>query len=292
MISVIVCSYREHLFDSLSKSIEETIGVPFEILRAVNFGEKGICEVYNNSSEQAKFDILCFVHEDICFENKKWGLNVINHFNNDCGLGLVGIAGCAYKTYIPSGWTFPHMSKFVYMNLKQGNANSITLTQNDYFELKTPSLINYVCTIDGCFMATKKEIWKKIRFDEVLFKSFHCYDIDFSLAVGQYYKVAVVNDINLFHLSDGKFGIEWLTETLNLHKKWKIFLPKSVQAISRKEKCSQELGAFSYLLIKIMDLKYNKFELYKILVDFKTFNLLGFKSWFILILRTTNQFLK
>jgi hypothetical protein len=95
---------------------------------------------------------------------------------------------------------------------------------------------------------------RKFFFDEEL-PGFHLYDIDFSLRVGQRYKVAVSYDIIIEHFSEGAFSNEWLISNIKYHNKgnkiplfdtktddywqfrrfWYLFLAKS-QSISIKTK--------------------------------------------------------
>jgi hypothetical protein len=75
------------------------------------------------------------------------------------------------------------------------------------------------------FLATKKIIFNDIKFDESIFKGFHCYDIDFSLQILKKYKVVVNYNILIEHLSPGSFNLEWLKETKKLQNKWFKDLP-------------------------------------------------------------------
>lgn len=291
MISVIVSSYNKEQFNQLSINVVETIGVPFEIIKIDNPDLMGSCEAYNRGAQQSKYPILCFIHEDLEFNNKYWGKNLINHFERNTELGLIGVAGSSYKTYIPSGWSFPQQSKLVYMNIKQPSG----VVENDksiYTESKVQDSLTYVATIDGCFMATLKNIWQETKFDQVLLKSYHCYDIDFSLAVGTNYSVAVVNDIKLTHFSSGGFNQNWVDETIKLHNKWNNTLPKKTGNISPSEQSAQEAGAFSFLLRKVIELKYKKTFLFRVLINFKAFKLLGVKPWLTLFSKTIYYNLK
>ena len=62
MISIITCSIKPHEAESLRKNIENTIGVPFEFIAYDNRGTgKGICQVYNECAENARYENLCFI---------------------------------------------------------------------------------------------------------------------------------------------------------------------------------------------------------------------------------------
>jgi hypothetical protein len=224
MISVIICSADKKMFAAASGTVAETIGVPYELISFDNSDEKlGICEVYNKGIKRAKYPVLCFMHEDIIIHTKGWGQSVINAFNNDSILGILGVAGSYYKPLSPSGW------------LGQGmDTECSNLIQNYKFKDELPNLnyknpnneqITEVACIDGLWFCVPKHVAVKYKFDEETFQGFHCYDVDFSLTVGADYKVAVTYDVLLTHLSEGNFDKTWLAETMKLHKKWDACLP-------------------------------------------------------------------
>src|SRR5688572_11301326 len=103
MISVIVCSVQPAYLEQLKENLQETIGVEYELLAYDNRNsKKGICAVYNEMAAKAKFTILCFAHEDILFETKSWGQELINSFNGS--YEVIGVAGSKYKSSLFSGW--------------------------------------------------------------------------------------------------------------------------------------------------------------------------------------------
>jgi glycosyltransferase involved in cell wall biosynthesis len=246
MFSIVVSSYKEENFKSLKKSIDSTIGVDYELIKICNNGEFGICEAYNKGIKKVKYGYVIFCHEDIIFHNENWGKKLIELFESDTLLGLVGIAGSEYKSYAYSGWSYPNSDAFISMYLKQSSGSVI-----DTDQFSDSKLIKFreVATVDGCFMATKKSILDFVSFDDVTFKDFHCYDLDFSLQIGKSHKVVVSNTVLLNHLSHGDFSHSWADETIKLHKKWEEKLP-----IYRGNNPQQndfiryELGAYEYFL--------------------------------------------
>jgi glycosyltransferase involved in cell wall biosynthesis len=66
MISLIICSRTPALSQKLANNIAETIGVPYEIVLLDNSANTyGICQAYNIGVQQSKYDVLCFMHDDI-----------------------------------------------------------------------------------------------------------------------------------------------------------------------------------------------------------------------------------
>ena len=277
MISIIVSSYNPTLFTQFEKSVKETIGVPYELIKIENPGVMGICEAYNLGGEKAKYPYLCFSHEDIIFHTENWGSNLINHFEKNEKLGLIGVAGSAYKPYVFSGWGSIWGGDTVKMNFYEGakeNSHQTLISVNHNDEV-----LQRVVTLDGCFLCTKKSIFSSVKFDQDNFKNYHCYDIDYTLSVCQSYDAAVIYDVLFTHLSSGGYNQKWLDETVKLHQKWDFILPYSVHPLSKDDIYIQETGAFYFLLHKILELKYGYSYLIMLIYSRKFIKLIGFRKW-------------
>jgi hypothetical protein len=201
--------------------------VPWELILVDNtILKKGITEVYNTGAAQAKYDILCFVHEDVLFRTNDWGRKIAGYFENDADLGLVGVAGSKYKSRAYSGW-FTGLAE-----MDCSNIFHMDRQQNEQRIYSNPdgatSLVSTVTT-DGVFICTSKRAWKEVRFNDQLLKGFHLYDIDFSFSVSMKYKVAVTYEIDIVHLTTGgDFGNVWIDETIKWHNIHFPYLPKSI----------------------------------------------------------------
>ena len=227
MISVIICSAREQDLKNVSQNIFETIGVDHEIIAINNSdGKKGICEVYNAAAKKAKFDTLCFMHEDIEMKTQDWGNVVLNLFTKNPKVGLVGVAGAGYKSVTPSGWYNHDLESNggAYSNVLQGHKRDATPERHDYFNPKNESFSKVAC-VDGCWLSMPKSVWNEFPFDDVLLKKFHGYDLDLSLAVNQKYDVVVTFEVFLRHFSEGNYDQNWFEEMLKVHAKWSHVLP-------------------------------------------------------------------
>ncbi|MEN9919886.1 MAG: hypothetical protein RL662_2322, partial [Bacteroidota bacterium] len=245
MISIIVSTYKPEKYTSFAKDVKNTIGdTAYEIIKIDNPGIMGICEAYNRGAEKAQYPYICFSHDDIAFKTKDWGQVLISIFEKNANLGLVGCAGCTYKPWIPSGWSSPQKSEFVKLNLIQTNKQNRSI---EFISVNMMQQLEPVASLDGCWFCTKKEITNKYKFDEQTFKSYHCYDIDFSLQLNSKYQIAVTNDILVVHLSTGDFSSDWLEETYKLHRKWSQNLPISIGHISDQDKKDQETKAYFFL---------------------------------------------
>ena len=245
MISVVVSSYNQKYYEKFSRSLHETIGVAYELIKIDNPGLMGLSEAYNSGAAQAKYDYICFVHEDIIFKTCRWGNALIKKFKADERTGLIGVAGSTYKSLSPGmGW-FNNNKSLDYLNILQHHANKDGV---DY-DYQIREDFNEVMCLDGVFLFTKKSTWQETQFDSMRFKKFHFYDIDFSLSVALKYKIFVTNQVLLEHFSDGNYSKAWQEESLIFIKKWRNLLPQG--KLKRKEQISVEWDNKQWFLNKL-----------------------------------------
>jgi len=247
MISIIISSANNTQLQQVTQNINETIGIPFEIIAVDNSkGQQGICAVYNKGIQQAQYDILCFMHEDIIIKTNNWGAILQNIFFNNTDIGLVGVAGSGYKPFTPSGWIGID-SVNVRSNILQSYKYSDKPQFHDYNNPHNLKIERVAC-VDGVFLVSTKKVLSGYKFDETLLKGFHGYDIDISIAIGQKYKVVVTYEVLLNHISEGNYSREWVTELIKLHKKWKSFLPININNLSYSEYKLVEKRTFNHFL--------------------------------------------
>ena len=291
MVSIIISSANENYLKAVLKNIEETIGITYEVITVSNTtGEKGICEIYNQSAQKAKYDLLCFMHEDIKIETEGWGSVVKNIFADNPDIGLIGIAGTGYKALSPSGWE------------DYGDINIYThIIQSYKYSTNEPGIINKnptneklpnVACVDGVWFCTTKTIALEFPFDEQLFKGFHCYDLDFSLSVGQKYKVAITYDILLNHFSEGNYDRTWVDENLKFHKKWNKRLPLNVQGLTKKQSIKAEKETYRRFVAQLINFNYPAKTAFILLQYGYRYASLSFSLYLKLSLYTVKKFLK
>ena len=278
MISVIICSINKDFAKQVQSNIASTIGVQWEPIIIDNtINAMPITKVYNLGASKAKYDILCFVHEDVCFVTENWGLKVVESFRQDPALGLIGVGGSKYKSKTLSGWfcgfqeldccNIKHLNKWgdkevLYMNPEQGTTNQ------------------QVVTIDGVFMCCPRRVWDEIKFDEILLTDFHLYDLDFSIRVSEKYKALVTFEIDILHIVKGDhYGNKWLEATLMWHKHFQKKLPAFTSTLltnSDKEN-KFESGIIRTWLIRLKHEKLNFKNKLKWLYNVKIWK--HFTSW-------------
>ncbi|KRD07470.1 hypothetical protein ASE21_18465 [Flavobacterium sp. Root901] len=214
MISLIICSRTEALSPELAENINNTIGNQHELVLIDNSkSDYSIFEAYNLGIKKSKGDILCFIHDDIIFHTKEWGLILESEFKENANFALIGIAGSKVKTQYPTGW-WDCENKYKVVNLIQHEKNKI---EKQFFGF-TDDNLEEVLVIDGVFMALKSE---KDLFFDVDLTGFHNYDLSLSCKVktrGK--KIGVTKKILIEHLSIGVLNKDWLFSIKSFHNKY------------------------------------------------------------------------
>jgi GT2 family glycosyltransferase len=254
MISIIICSRMAKIKETLQKNIEESIGVPYEIVLIDNSkNDFDIFTAYNKGVSLSKYSILCFMHDDIEFKTLKWGENVIEKFKND-KLGAIGVAGAPYYPILAGPWW-------------SGGVISKNIIQNqhvnpDYITYQAPSNNQLeVVVLDGVWICIRKSLFEKIAFDSEQLKGYHLYDVDICLQINYLgYKIMSVNDILIQHASRGLMNQNWMDNCLAVQKKWSKTLPIQVISLSYSQIIKIEYRALQeFMQVQ----KANKFSLIK-----------------------------
>ena len=262
MISLIVCSVNPVLLEQLRANVNETIGITHEliIIDNRNTGD-GICKAYNKAGRMASYPAVCFIHEDVRFETKDWGYRILAHLE-DPNIGMLGFAGGDAKPVVPASWSscFRSNQINVIQHFKMPDRAIEKLLVTD---TEPPSVSRPVVALDGFFLATRKDIFDRFPFDEQLLTGFHGYDIDFSLQVGRHYKMLVIFDIVVHHLSDGSLNKAWMESQMILSKKWKKELPVFVETIDKKQETFYHWKSFQVFMENLLRLRYPRLFILK-----------------------------
>lgn len=272
MISVIICSANKKYLEAVKNSIARTIGCEYEILAYENSkGEQSICEIYNQGATEAKYNALCFMHEDIEYKTQDWGRIVLRILSENPSLGLLGIAGSDYKSLAPSSWfNFGDSEGFKgrnYINIIQGFKFEEREPIRDIKNPKNENLSKVAC-IDGVWLCTTKEVFSKVKFDELNLKGFHGYDLDYSLSVNNIgLDVFVTFEILIHHFSEGKYDKVWFNNIKQLHHKWSHILPINYANLSTDEIMVLEKRMFRQFFTKYLNEGHSKMEMIKILLS-------------------------
>jgi glycosyltransferase involved in cell wall biosynthesis len=246
----------------LNQSIQSTIKVPFELIAIDNADRKySIAQAYNIGAAKSTYSYLCFCHEDIVFHTVGWGNKIINYLSAR-ETGAVGVVGSIIKTASPSGvWFGNHWGDRNFM--VQG-----TESGKNYIKYANPlaEKISEVKVLDGLFIGSRKEVWEQNKFDESEFTDFHGYDLDFSMSVQRNYKLYVIYDIELEHLSDGGNSITWISNCLKVSRKWKSVLPVYTDKFDIRTLRKTEYQAGNYFIRAMIATRYKPFKTARLLL--------------------------
>ncbi|MCL8536464.1 glycosyltransferase [Chryseobacterium gallinarum] len=257
MLSIIVSSYQKKYYDQLVKNISETIGDGFqyEIIQIWNPGLMSITKAYNTGAEKAKYENLLFLHEDLIFQTKNWGIKLIEHLSQS-DTGILGVAGSSYVPSAPSSWTVSDQYNFV--NILQGNKEN-----TEYIHLQTTKHTTKVIAVDGVFLSITKEHYHTIKFNESL-DGFHGYDLDFSLRASRHYQNYIIDDILIQHFSNGNLDKKWLDANIKVRQNL------GADFIKKTDSCAEKKAFLSFL--------YKYFQHYPVSKK-NIFFTLGFYPW-------------
>lgn len=251
MISIIICSRSKSLLAQVEANVKATIGLPYEIIGIDNSAsEYGICEAYNIGAERSKYDILCFMHEDILFHTYNWGQVIVDTLTNK-KIGVLGVAGGTEQLALPAGWGNTGWDT-VRMNVLHTAKGEIK--KLDYNNPKNTDL-DYVAAVDGLWMCCRREVWQEIKFDSKAFPGFHFYDIDFCIRVTKKYKNCVTYKVSIEHFSLGTYDERWYNFALSFYKQRKNLLPVIADKLITKQMVDKKTVRQWQLLIHLFRTK-------------------------------------
>ncbi len=190
-----------------------------EIIPYLNRGQFSLTELYNKGLQQARYDVIVFIHDDIIFNNSNWGISLLNQFKNT-DYGILGIAGATDLSRDDD-----HLANHAIIPWSVGRLrHQINGKVFDTFISNKYDYPVQVICLDGVFMAVNRDRIQK-KFDE-RFKGFHFYDISFTFSNHlSGVKVGVIFDIDLIHKSGGSYNQEWKRNRLLFLEYYKDFLP-------------------------------------------------------------------
>jgi hypothetical protein len=254
MISIIICSKDSTFLRAVSDNVAATIGLPHEIIAIDNSqGQMGICAAYNAGAGRSKFDLLCFMHEDIQVHTSGWGM-VVADILADRSIGLLGVTGSHYLVDAPAPWWGGGL------NLCKRNVLERHADNNRERVLQNPDQesLSDVVAVDGLWLCTRKEVWRENRFDEQNFPFFHFYDLDFSAQVVQKYRVCVTFDILIEHFSRGQFNEDWVRSALAFVRKWQDKLPMRNVSVSKAQQRQIKMRALQAFVSRLLSVGYSR----------------------------------
>jgi GT2 family glycosyltransferase len=225
MITVVISTRKTE--EDYLKRIRESAGVDVQILCYENNREYSLTQLYNRGLDEAKNDIVVFMHDDLILEkNSRWGLKLQKAFDT-YPFGILGKAGTTIMRESAKWWEDAgSMVGKVYHQAFHPKQQKIVKWASEY-SFNISNNIIPVVAVDGLFFAVHKGRIKK-RFDETI-EGFHMYDIDFCLNNHlEGVKIGVVFDFDITHKSIGETNQEWEMNRVKVSQKYAGRLPTNV----------------------------------------------------------------
>lgn len=203
--------FQEHLLDKVGLK-------DVQILQYTNINQYSLAQVYNKGINEAKYDIVVCLHNDVKL-SKDWGKKLLSDFQNNPEYGIIGKAG---STHFPESgvyWEKMHQTMV-------GQVYHHPPNQDKFLSRYSPKLgyLIPVVTIDGLFIAFDKNKIKN-KFDETIGR-FHFYDHAFCLP--NYLdgvKIGVTSSFEITHESVGQPNTEFFLTKDKFVEKFKDSLP-------------------------------------------------------------------
>ncbi len=225
-VSVIICSINDQNFAAASAMYARLLSeVPHEIIRISD--ATGMADGYNRGVDRSTGDVLIFSHDDIEIISPDFAVVLLGRLRRFDLIGLAGTDWICGPTWFQAGP--PHLfGQVTHLNDPGTESNKFSVTIYGAPRRAIPN----IQAVDGLFMACRRPVFEKIRFDESI-GGFHLYDVDFSFAAfNAGFALAVVNDIHAIHASNGKFDERWESSAAQFSKKWQLRLPPPPSARS------------------------------------------------------------
>jgi tetratricopeptide (TPR) repeat protein len=232
-ISIIICSVDPQRFEKARANYRALLGsVSHEIIGIHD--ASSLCEGYNRGAARASGEILVFSHDDIEIVTADFAARLLGHLSRH---DLVGVAGTT--RLIGGSWTYagwPHLCGQVGSRVMKPGSLTVTV-----YGLQGHAAAN-VQALDGVFLAARREVVERIRFDEETFDGWHLYDLDFSFSAHLAgFRIAVCQDICLIHDSSGTYRADWQRYVERFEDKHRGRLQKGQWYAQRR--CSVEVAS-------------------------------------------------
>ncbi len=234
-LSVVVCSKSAQVPGSFARNIRETIGpVEYEIVWIDNSrNEYSIFAAYNQGISLARYDVVCFMHDDVKMLSGNWG-EICLKMLEDAQVGLLGLIGTHYLSPFSVYWL---SSGINHGRIMQGFEKKGVHCTEEWNWNKHDKYGSRVVAIDGIWMCCPKSVFDGgIRFDEDTYDGFHFYDMDLSMQIVQSGRtILVADDILAEHTTQSRYNHSFLESCKCFHRKWNDLLPVMSSAIAEED---------------------------------------------------------
>jgi hypothetical protein len=189
---VVVTNNRQKLEEVLLASLKNQTAA-YELIQVDNTGRQfsSAASALNFGGSQAKEKYIMFVHQDIELCSSTWLADAEKMLDCINDLGIAGVAGISEE-----GNT-----------LKERGRNVIRHTGDlTVWDLANPiDKPEVIQTLDCCVLIIPRDVFAKLKFDEVTCNNWHLYGEDYCLSCTSRGLKAYVIPLTVNHHSDDKF---------------------------------------------------------------------------------------
>ncbi len=200
-ISVVTCSIKPERFAALQDTYGRVLaGLDHEVIGIHD--ARSLCEGYNRGLARAQGDIIVFSHDDIEIAEPAFADRLLSALERFDLVGVAGSTRCSGETWGHAGP--PNLAG----RITQYDAGAGKWSVHA-FGGNWPHTPGIQC-LDGVFLACRRSLLDRVRFDAATFDDFHFYDLDFSYAAHLAgFRVGVAADLGLVHWSHGRLDARW-----------------------------------------------------------------------------------
>lgn len=189
-IAFIICTNNKILFDECKLYIDKLIipdGYETELIPV--YGAVSMTSGYNSALQKTDAKYKIYMHQDVYIINKYFLCNIIDIFNKDSSIGMIGMIG---SPSIPS-------TTVMWFGARFGNFRSWPLGKRTHERISDDTVVHDVEAIDGFMMVTQFDIpWRSDLFD-----GWDFYDVSQSFEFRKKgYKVVVPNQLSTWCIHD------------------------------------------------------------------------------------------
>ncbi|MDK2122905.1 glycosyltransferase [Parachitinimonas caeni] len=215
-LSVVICSINPDRFAAVSAQYQQALaGFDHEIIGIHD--ARSLCEGYNRGFAQSRGELLIFSHDDVEIFDADFAPRLLRHLAQYDIIGVAGTSHLVGPAWAAAG--FPHLHGTVVHKRPQDADYLVCVFGAD----SNPA--ENIEALDGFFIACRRSVFERVRFDEATFDGFHLYDVDFSFSAAQAgLRVAVANDLLMLHQSYGAYDEKWQHYADRFLAKWQSTL--------------------------------------------------------------------
>jgi hypothetical protein len=199
LTSVVVCSIDARKLAAARESLAASFGdAPWELLAIGD--ARSLCEGWNRGLADARGEMVVFCHDDIALTCDRLAARLAGALADD---DVVGVAGSTRLTGPNWAWAgAPHAHGWV-AHMRAGELLA------GAYALDGPR-VGGMESLDGVFLAMRREVALAIGFDADAYDGFHLYDTDFCWRARRAgLRLGVRCDLGLVHWSEGGFDAAW-----------------------------------------------------------------------------------